>query len=151
MREVFKGWKRKLGVLTLLMACVFMAGWVRSLFMCDFVNLSLSRDSSIRVISDFNRFDIMYRERGVTTGPFHASMRSTNRGDCPWWDVIQFGSGTSEVGIPPRTRTVKHSFAGATYSFTTILFTLLSAFLLLTKPYSSKQTKIIEPIPDDGA
>ena len=30
MREFFKEWRRKVGLLTLLMACVFMAGWVRS-------------------------------------------------------------------------------------------------------------------------
>ena len=31
MREFFSGWKRKTGCLTLLMACVLAAGWVRSL------------------------------------------------------------------------------------------------------------------------
>jgi hypothetical protein len=30
MGNFFEGWRRKLGVLTLLMACVFAAGWVRS-------------------------------------------------------------------------------------------------------------------------
>jgi hypothetical protein len=27
----FKGWKRKIGVMTLLMACMLAAGWLRSL------------------------------------------------------------------------------------------------------------------------
>ena len=35
MGDFFQGWRRKVGLLTLLMACVFMAGWVRSLFMRD--------------------------------------------------------------------------------------------------------------------
>ena len=35
MRDFFKPWRRRIGLLTLVMACVFMAGWVRS---------SLSRD-----------------------------------------------------------------------------------------------------------
>ena len=30
MGEFFKGWRRKVGVLTLLIACVFAAGWIRS-------------------------------------------------------------------------------------------------------------------------
>lgn len=30
MREFFKGWKRKLGCATLIMACVFAVGWMRS-------------------------------------------------------------------------------------------------------------------------
>lgn len=32
MREFFKGWRRKLGVATLVMACVFAGAWVRSLY-----------------------------------------------------------------------------------------------------------------------
>ncbi|WP_029247179.1 hypothetical protein [Schlesneria paludicola] len=35
MREFFRGWKRKFGVVTLLMACAVMAGWVRSLSVID--------------------------------------------------------------------------------------------------------------------
>lgn len=39
MREFFKPWRQKLGCVTLLMACVVMAGWVRSSSYCDFVSL----------------------------------------------------------------------------------------------------------------
>lgn len=35
MRELFRGWKRKLGVVTLLLACVSTAGWVRSFYSKD--------------------------------------------------------------------------------------------------------------------
>jgi len=35
MGEFFRGWRRKLGVLTLVMALGFMTGWVRSLIQCD--------------------------------------------------------------------------------------------------------------------
>lgn len=35
MREFFRGWRRKTGVLTLVMACVFAAGWIRSLSFRD--------------------------------------------------------------------------------------------------------------------
>lgn len=31
MRDFFKGWRRKTGVMTLAMTCLFAAGWVRSL------------------------------------------------------------------------------------------------------------------------
>lgn len=30
MRDFFRGWRRKFGVVTLVLACVFAAGWVRS-------------------------------------------------------------------------------------------------------------------------
>ena len=38
MFEFFRGWKRKAGVATLVMACTLAAAWVRSLFVTDFVN-----------------------------------------------------------------------------------------------------------------
>jgi hypothetical protein len=42
MPTYFHGWRRKLGVVTLVMACVLIAAWVRSLSMND--NLVLARD-----------------------------------------------------------------------------------------------------------
>ena len=35
MGEYFKPYRRKFGILTLMIACKFMAGWVRSLFIHD--------------------------------------------------------------------------------------------------------------------
>ena len=35
MGEFFKGWRRKVGVLTLVMACMFMAVWIRSSLVID--------------------------------------------------------------------------------------------------------------------
>lgn len=35
MREFFKGWRRKAGMVMLVMACVFAAGWVRSFSTAD--------------------------------------------------------------------------------------------------------------------
>lgn len=37
MREFFRGWKRKSGVVTLLIACLFLAAWVRSITVHDAV------------------------------------------------------------------------------------------------------------------
>lgn len=36
MGEFFKGWRRKTGVLTLVMACLFAAVWVRSMYQRDY-------------------------------------------------------------------------------------------------------------------
>ncbi len=49
MREFFKGWRRKFGCITLLMACVFMGGWVRSWSHKECVQIPLSKTSSIHV------------------------------------------------------------------------------------------------------
>ena len=35
----FKPWRRKIGVVTLVMACVLMAGWVRSLTVADHIDI----------------------------------------------------------------------------------------------------------------
>src|SRR5436305_1198495 len=35
MRDFFKGWRRKLGVVTLLMVCLFTCGWIRSLSLSE--------------------------------------------------------------------------------------------------------------------
>lgn len=42
MDPFFKGWRCKAGCVTLVMACVFMAGWVRSMHIEDYLWLSLA-------------------------------------------------------------------------------------------------------------
>lgn len=39
MREFFRGWRRRLGCITLLMAVVVTIGWVRSLFIGDWASI----------------------------------------------------------------------------------------------------------------
>ena len=42
MREFFRGWRRKLGCVTLVMACALMGLWVRSLKLWDFYSFPTS-------------------------------------------------------------------------------------------------------------
>jgi len=42
MGEFIKPWRRKFGVLTLMMACMFAAGWVRSLTLFDYITFPIS-------------------------------------------------------------------------------------------------------------
>ena len=81
MGDFFKSWRRKIGCVALMMAAVFMMGWVRSL-------------------SDT--------------------------------DVFVAPIGKSRIVVP--------------YWMAVIPLTLLSAWLLLSKPNKSTQMKIIEPI-----
>lgn len=39
MREFFKGWKRKLGCVTLVIACVFASVWLRSMTVADHIDI----------------------------------------------------------------------------------------------------------------
>jgi len=41
MGEFFHGWRRRIGLVTLMVACVFTAGWVRSLGACDQIHCSV--------------------------------------------------------------------------------------------------------------
>lgn len=40
MREFFKGWRQRIGLTTLLVACLFTVAWVRSVSMVDFIVLN---------------------------------------------------------------------------------------------------------------
>ncbi len=104
MGEFFKGRKRKVGVVTLVMACLFMGGWVRSYSNCD----------SIRV--SYNRCLASYE--GVI------SMNQIHFSPCTYW-----------------------SFS---YLYIVLPLTLLSAYLLLSKPRKSTQTKTAPPNQDEG-
>ncbi|WP_397569543.1 hypothetical protein [Schlesneria sp. T3-172] len=58
----FRGWRRKLGLLTLVMACVFMVGWVRShADYAESVDLSL-----IQIVSSNGSLEI-YDPKGFRT------------------------------------------------------------------------------------
>ena len=61
MREFFKPCRRKFGVVTLLMACVFTAGWVRSTRVNEVASVLMSRRAQLFIKSDngiveFGRF-----------------------------------------------------------------------------------------------
>ena len=51
MGEFIKGWRRKTGVLTLLMACVFTVGWVRSCATLDVITVSLGGHRGVVLVS----------------------------------------------------------------------------------------------------
>ena len=51
MREFFRGWRRKIGVVTLVMACVFMMGWVRSAFVDNKIDIPTPDRNLLRVVS----------------------------------------------------------------------------------------------------
>lgn len=49
MRDVFRGWKRKSAVVTLIMACVLLAGWLRSNFRTDSLTIQLPGRARIAI------------------------------------------------------------------------------------------------------
>ena len=69
MREFFRGRKRKLGCLTLLMACIFVASWVRSLRIKDEVVIQHEEPTHVFVTHDgYFRWTSYY---GLSLPAFH--------------------------------------------------------------------------------
>src|SRR5580698_5128736 len=55
MREFFRGWKRKVGVVTLLMACVLTVGWMRSWTITDWYIIR-GRDNALHSFVSSNNW-----------------------------------------------------------------------------------------------
>ena len=51
MWDFFRGWKRKVGVVTLFLACSLSAAWVRSSFLQESLNLPIGERSSVQIVS----------------------------------------------------------------------------------------------------
>ncbi len=135
MHTFFHGWRRKAGVVTLAMACVFAVVWVRFFFIWDVLTFPVSRDASIEVLSSSDRLLMSYvKHDGFLNEPFHTSAPRQNQGERPWWDVIEFGSTIQAVSVPPLIGMVKRFSVGSTQGALTITLTLLSVYLILWKP-----------------
>jgi hypothetical protein len=115
MREFFKGWRRKTGVVTLMLACVFMACWVRSQTTYDVLSVC---DCSVLSYSGDFCFDYYARPNSHPTK----------------WESGAISRDMEFVGVP--------------YSFVVLPLTLLSAYLLLSKPRKPVPKMRGEPIPD---
>ena len=70
MDEFFRGWRRKIGVLTLVMACVFMVGWVRSEAMFDMIAYA-DQGELLRIASSDNALLIAWSKPFVPRASGH--------------------------------------------------------------------------------
>ena len=160
MGEFFRGWRRKIGVVTLVMACVFMGGWVRSTIIGDFICIPFgnyiseeigSVDETISWSHYSTAFPISWRT-GDTKRPWDGGGRINDLSGICLTDSPKLGVGwgTAEVLSGQTMKPVKVTFILVPYWFITIPLTLLSLWLLLVKPGPSKQKKIVEPISTGG-
>lgn len=160
MREFFRGWKRKIGCMTLVMACVFMGAWIRGHGTKDIIATGNGRglayhefNSSYQGImwyshtSDLGyqwdagwyRVRIFDRESFNPLAQFADEMAIDRR-----WQWLGFDCGQVH---DPDSPSFKTSWFLIPYWSTTIPLTLISAFLLLSKPRKSTLKKLTEPIP----
>ena len=118
MPEYFKPWRRKLGTLTLLMACVFMSAWTRSLIMDDQISIPLRTYVSDR----FPHLDSISYVVNSTHGQIYLTERR----------VYAYQSATRLLGINDDVRIRIH------YIFVVPPLVALSAYLLLSKVRGKK-------------
>jgi len=164
MGEYFKPRRRKFGVITLLMACVLMVGWVRSNFFKD--ELWFSKDPSpnqvfVQSCTGGVRFFYGSANGEITRGGYWWISRRCGAGDLNFagfgvpfvfdrrWQYwgFDFGKG-HEIQQPPTEYILQFMFIP--YWSIVLPLTLLSAFLLLSKPRKSTPKKITEPSPAEG-
>ncbi|WP_029246751.1 hypothetical protein [Schlesneria paludicola] len=150
MREFFRGWKRKLGVVTLVMACMLAILWVRSLCVWDGLQFCSGKDSMENFVSVdqsliWGRLHIENHELASMTMfhvmksdymPLDACLKRMAL-NCTW-----YGPGFG-VGAPPLELRLDWGFRSTywiiPYWSLVIPLTLLSACLLFSKPRATVQ------------
>ena len=131
MGEFFRGWRRKVGVVTLVMALVAMVGWIRSGFVDEWVAVCLGERTLFVLVSTWRGLSLeSWPGMPPDSPPFLWRSNQHNPSD----------------GLTPDDGQLR-----IPYCFIVIPLTLLSAFLLLTKPRKSIQKKTDEPIPEKAA
>jgi hypothetical protein len=145
MGEFFRGWKRKVGCVTLAAACVFALGWIRSYERRDFLNLRLG-NSVIRIASLGAHFkfihvtpaaDNQFGWDSYPEQPGYDPTKDLEGYDLQWHaHFLGFYCGCGILNSSLRT-----TIFTTPYSSIVIPLSLLSAWCLLTKPRSKSVTK----------
>jgi hypothetical protein len=168
MHDFFCGWRRKLGCVTLVMALAFVGGWVRSGMRHDFVTSDTSRSrygfTSFQGRLQLGRWTPHGNGPLLTWGSINAAESQENPVDengaqkpfdpfefldVEWrwdWGGFHFGASMNRA----KTRKKRVELWVVPYWSITVPLTLLSAFLLLTKPSPAFGKKVCEPIPAQG-
>lgn len=87
MGEFFKPWRRKIGCVTLLLACAFTAAWVRCAFAPQMIQFSIkSLDSDFIILS--YRGILFGKTRDIKTGGITTGVSGVRVGEISFWYVI---------------------------------------------------------------
>ena len=161
MREFFRGWRRKIGCVTLLMSMGFMTLWVRSLSFVDAVSIPIAKHTLLNVSSDDQSVicetqGIEFRELTWDFLQWDSGPRVVTTPDGKYgihwlwkWHGFGVGDGIAFPDIPP-------SFSPATicsfpYWSLVVPLTLISLWLLLPKRRKSPSKTNAEPAPSEEA
>ncbi len=144
MGDYFKPWRRKIGVLTLVLACVFAAGWVRSPFVQDTFIFPFGMPSSLMLVSGSDRLIMamfhIETDEAIPTRLWTSEKAST----MSWhWNFAgttlttsfpdhAFSVGDMDFGI--RNTNVAAQWCQLPHWTLVVPLTLLSVYLLLSQP-----------------
>ncbi len=132
MGEFFRGWRRKAGLVTLAMALLLMAGWLRSYVIQDV--LSINENRTLRLIvsfnGHFNSFNGHLNWERLTPSVF----LPTSSMPVVRWRSFPFNN-------PAVWRNSRALLWTVPYWAFVLPLTLLSAWLILIKPRPAKAAK----------
>ena len=165
MGEFFHGWRKKMGVVTLVMALVLLGGWVRSKSMVDIFyaydkqsmfglgsfagRLTFFRSDRIQGNpTPFWRKAPLHRYHGFHTGAVQQYDPMDGHATDWRWDLYGFHIGAGVSTENPIGIRIEQCIVP--YGFLVWPLTLISAILLLSKPRSLPHQKTVEPIPGEG-
>ena len=122
MRDFFHGWRRKVGCIALVLACVVTSAWIRNLTVRDLVRVSCS-GWTIEAFSRGGWFYICWwntrdTDPGFATPSWEVDTHPANQHD---WHLLY---------LKPKTR---NCHTAVHYCLLAIPLTLLAAYLLLWK------------------
>ena len=172
MGEFFRGWRRKAGCVTLVMACIFVGAWARSLGTFDVINFPLGRDYAIAITSWENSFAVRigwdqedswdeliwvardydyfgYTDPKSTFYRFKQPIPDGSGCFVSWYLLSSAGG----IGVTPNDQTSDRRmlFVIAPYWPIVLPMTLLSAYLLLfSKRRSTTSMKTNDPEPAEA-
>ena len=152
MGEFFKPLRRKLGVVTLLVACVFAAGWVRSLHSREFIfiEFEIPIGGRINVYTSADQMDILLQRSTGWVFDFGEldPIVTLNALDDVWFFDVHKIEGKIVDGV----QQVEPGYKARVYFYAIVVpLTLISLRLLLfSKPRQSTHMKTNEPCPSDG-
>jgi hypothetical protein len=139
MREFFRGWRRKVGCVTLLMACALLVGWVRSHVVLDSLSFSVRCQVTESLVSGGG---LVAWQAKTNTSPPSVTWNTAPVTDsfdgfnfpsmrCSW---RRFGFGLGEFVPEEEFDTERIVFRIVPYWSLILPLTLLSAYLILWKP-----------------
>ena len=141
MGEFFRGWKRKIGVMTLAIASTLAIAWCSSFYFLFWVQVAVSQSNGIQVVTGDGCLTVLvihnapmfnfFFDRGSSDNP--KAIYKYERPDYVWLlrsPHVRYGD---DQGTKGRIITVSVSF-----TLVVIPLTLLSAWLLLGKPRAKK-------------